>query len=293
MKKHLLLLSALTAISAFASQPNDTITDVRQPQRVLVTQTDNAVSIDIHGSATDSTYRFNYQVPTKGTSLVIESGSKWDFSLTQLFKTQTKSKKPSRHFSNRKFLGGGLNIGFNHFVGAGREADNVAGSSFDADLTILGIKIENHLHSFMLTWSYGWSKYRLDGYNYFHFDGSRVSIGPYPEGVQPGRSVFRLNRHSINLFYRYEPKGSWSVTFGPTLNLHVRPRIYNQYWKDGMLQKEFHKHNIHYNPATVSLLGAVGYNDFHFYVKYNPASVFQKGFGPQFQTLTTGVSLFF
>lgn len=291
MKTSVLFLSALFATTVFATERTDTIADVYQPRQVLITQSDSAINIRVNGSKSNENYLFNYHVSTRGTSLVEEAGSRWDFSLPFMRPQKSKAKKFRR--TNGSITMGGFQMGFNHFVGADGNLGNVVGSSFDADLHLLTSHWHFGNHALLIGWDLGWSKYRLDGHNYFNFDGAHVTVTGYPEGTLPGRSVFRLNRHAFNFHYRYLFARNLHLTFGPTVNVHVRPRIYNTYYKDGQTIKEMHKHNIPYNPVTVSLFGAMTYRNLGLYVKYNPAGVFRKDFGPRFQTLTTGVTLFY
>lgn len=293
MKKSILLLAALVATTTFAAERADTIVDVRQPRQVLITQSDSAVNIRVDGSESNDSYLFNYQVATHGSTLVEEAGARWDFTLPFMKSKKRKNQQSKSRITKEQLNCGGFQLGFNHFVGADGDLKNVVGSSFDADLNLLTINRTWGNNVLKFGWGYGWSKYRLAGHNYFNFDGAHVTVTDYPEGAVPGRSVFRLNRHAFNLHYRYYFARSWSFMVGPTVNVHVRPRIYNTYYKDGQVVKEMHKHNIPYNPVTVSLFGALTYNNLGFYVKYNPASVFRKDFGPQFQSLTTGITLFY
>lgn len=290
MKKSILLFAAaLFATTTFAVERADTLAQVRKPQRVLITQSDTVITIMVNGSETDDNYLFTHQVFSNGNSLVQEAASRWDFTLPFMkSKKKEKSKRQADHVSS-----GGLQMGFNHFVGADGNLGNVVGSSFDADLHLISYHKFFGKHHFRAGWGLGWSKYRLDGHNYFSFDGAHVMVTGYPEGAMPGRSVFRLNRHTFNLHYGYPFAKNMYFLVGPTVNVHVRPRIYNTYYKDGQVVKEMHKHNVPYNPVTVSLFGAVTYNNFGFYVKYNPTNVFRKDFGPQFQSLTTGITLFY
>lgn len=290
MKKFLFLLIALIALPTWATEQADTLLDVRKPNHVLITQSDTAVSIRVKGSEADENYLFTHQIFPSGTSLVEEAGLRWDFSLP-LVGGKVRKHHRSRSYSEVHALG--LLMGFNHFVGSKEGVGNVVGSSFDADLKMLEMAHYWGNNLFEVSWGLGWSKYRLDGHNYFNFDGAHVTLTDYPTDAVPGRSVFRLNRHTFNFHYGRRFSTHWRFRFGPTVNIHVRPRIYNTYYKNGQPIKEMHKHNVPYNPVTVSLFGSVSWKAYGFYVKYNPINVFRKDFGPQFQSLTTGIQLFY
>lgn len=81
----------------------------------------------------------------------------------------------------------------------------------------------------------------------------------------------------------------WLSLWGQHSNVHVRPRIYNTYLRDGHSQRDTYKYNVPYAPIGFSLMGKISYDDFGFFVRYTPTSVFEKDRGPQFKSITVGV----
>ena len=54
-----------------------------------------------------------------------------------------------------------------------------------------------------------------------------------------------------------------------------------------------YKKNIPIRPVTAALYGSLVYDDLGLYVRYQPTSVFTKDFGPQFNSLSMGLTLGF
>lgn len=290
MKRYLLSLLAVFGLSAFAAESNDTLVKVNHPDSVLVTRNDSAVKLQVFGAYNDKTAKYVYTVPTQGTGLVDAAASRWKFPEAPL--TLKKNSGDRKNFS--EVTSGSLLLGFNLTQNGPKGINSdVWGRNIDIELNLLNYTItRNRHHRFSLGCSYGWSKIALDGGLAFQLNNGVTTIGTFAEGQTPIRSVFRLNRHSFPLLYTYQ-KSRMCLTVGPVLNLNVRPRIYNTYLDTkGTEQQYAYKKGIHFTPATVSFYGEIKKDWFGIFVRYTPQSMFEKGYGPDFQTLTVGLSFF-
>lgn len=284
MKKYLLLLAALPFAAAHATAQNDTIADVQSPQRVLITQADSLVNIRINGAKNDNNYRFQYQIPTNGASLVEERGARWNFSLPFSAKQKTRNKKSSSTLS-----AGSLTMGMNYAVGSSPSHWKPI-NAFTIDLTFLTFSHNYDRHTFSVGWGYGWSKYRLSSDETLTNNNGKVSIVKHPDGAPASRSVFRVNRHFFNFLYRYKFAKRWHVFTGVQLNLNHRPRIYNTTYIGNTENFETIKKNIHLNSITTTFLGGLSWRSIGVFANYTPASLFEKGFGPKTQEISVGIS---
>lgn len=290
MKTLFALLFASFGLSAAAHELNDTIVKVNRPDSVLVTRNDSAIMLRIHGAYDDPSAKYTYTFPTQGTTMVDAAAKRWKFPDAP-FKIQSKGLNKKNSYS---ITSGSLLVGFNIPKNAPNAINSdLWGRNIDIETNFLRFSItRNHHHRFSLGWSYGWTKISLDGGLCFHLDNGVTSIGPYAEGQTPIRSVFRLNRHSFPLLYTRQDKGV-NYTFGTVINLNVRPRIYNTYLdSNGQEVQDTYKKGIHFTPATVSFYGEIKVRWFGIFARYTPQSMFEKGFGPKFQTLTVGLSFF-
>ena len=291
MKKQFLTLIALMGSALCVTAQSDTIAHVIAPHQVVLTKSDSTLQLNIVGAKDHPDYRFHYTQPLQSDNAFIERrATSWDFSLIAPFGASKKAKQRKHHrfsFNVRPYF----LVGFNNLVNPEGNMGTIWGSNFDAELGFLSFDYTHGRHELSLRWGYGWTRYRLDGTQMFNFDLERVTIGAYPEGSTPSRSVFRLNRHAFPLVYTYRAGHGWNFSAGAILNVNVRPRIYNTYYVDGKRVQDTYKDNVPYKPVTTALYAAIKKDDIGFFVRYQPTSLFREGYGPQFNTLTMGLGL--
>lgn len=294
MKLFASLLLALFCGTTLHAQTNDTIVYINDVRQVLISQKDSTVSINLHGTATDPNYRFNYQISQHDAALIEAKASKWNFSapLLTLGESSNKKRSSSKHRQTKFYVVVDPAL----LMGMGNVSNHQFSSrwegNWDIDLHLLGARAvfyDHHIFSFNL--GYGWGKYVMDASNYLHVAEGKVNVGPYPEGTYPGRSVARFNRWIYQFRYNYKFYGPWSLWAGVQLNSHIRPRIYNTYHVKEKKVSTTHKSNLHLRSHTFSYLAGLNYHNLGIYVKYTPKSAFEQGFGPQGSMLTLGLSL--
>lgn len=288
MKTFLILSVALTAaLPSAAIERTDTLVHVERPEVVTVTKNDSLIRINVQGNGSNRGYRFDYTMLDRGTALVDQAADNWNFTLP--FAKKKRSMKKGLRGECTALT---TYLGFNRMIDMPAGTSGVFGGNFDAELEFLRCHLISGRNNFSLGWGYGWARYRLSSDRCFNFDGANVSIAGYPDGMQPVRSVFRLNRHVFSFNYLHMFDHKVAVTLGAALNVHVRPRIYNTYLRDGHSQRDTYKYNVPYAPIGFSLMGKISYDDFGFFVRYTPTSVFEKDRGPQFKSITVGVTFF-
>ncbi len=290
MKRYILLLFVGLGLSAAAAELNDTIVKVNNPDSVLLTRNDSTIILRVDGSSNDKSAKFVYTIPTQGTSLVDAAASRWKFPESPL--TLHKESSDKKH--SMELTAGQLLLGFNLAQNGPKGiSSDVWGRNIDVELNLMRFSVtRNRHHCFSLGWSYGWSKIALDGGLAFQLNNGVTTIGTFAENQTPIRSVFRLNRHSFPLLYTYQENGM-GLSVGPVLNLNVRPRIYNTYLNaEGKEQQDADKSGIHFTPATLSFYGEIKIKWIGIFARYTPQSMFEKGLGPNVQTLTVGLSFF-
>ena len=68
----LLLLSAMAGMTANAAMVNDTVVDLKDVHRVIITENDSTSSMEIKGMGADSAYHYTYQRRTGSETLLDE-----------------------------------------------------------------------------------------------------------------------------------------------------------------------------------------------------------------------------
>ena len=193
----------------------------------------------------------------------------------------------------------GWGFGFTGAPGAPKGLDGNMGRSFN-------FCIEDLIAYRFRVWSKGslsvgmgidLKNYRMTGTQRFLLDPSTqvISYGPYPEGSIPGTSKIRTFSTTYNLKYVQQLGRGFRLAVGPEISLVRKPgkkhELYTTY-TDAQGEAKERFRNIRTNRVGLNLVGVVNYkNCLGLYVKYSPTDVLDSGFGPHFQTLTTGIMI--
>lgn len=289
MKRFTTLLLCAASSVLLSAQTTDTIALVKDARHVLITQKDSVIDINIFGTSQDPNYHLRQRISTSGDSFVEAAARKWDFSIPSI---PLGKKKKNRAIEMSVTFPPALQIGLSHPQSSQFPARWE--SNWDIDLQIMSIRLKwdkHPQHLLALNLGYGWGKYVMDTPYYLQHNKGVVSVGDYPTGTQPGRSVARFNRWYYQLGYRYRFDSGIRLWAAVQLNSHIRPRLYNTYYKNENKHEVTHKDNIRLRPLTMSYLAGITQGAWGVYVKYNPKSAFEEGYGPQSSTLTLGLSL--
>ena len=169
---------------------------------------------------------------------------------------------------------------------------NAFNSEFFINIMELGIRPFKG-GMFAIGVDYDLDQYRLDK---DHFWGAEANKGAWIRGVSmsPFKSVkySRLNVHTFSIPVSFEfDAGKCAFRLGavgeynlPAVN---KEKMVN---KEGGITKNKVK-SIPVNEFTYSFFGSISYGGLGVYVKYNPASQFADGIGPNFKCLTLGAVL--
>lgn len=294
MKKNLcMLLLALTGLTATAAESNDTIlADVDNPRRVIVSESDSYLNISIQGRGGNPNYKFNYTRSTENLAASLsmkEQASRWDFSIL------TSSRRKSSHFSGKEIHMGGLYFGFVTGTGApaGVNIDMLSSYEIGTDLLSLSRILANRNHRIRIGFGLDWRNYRMTGRTRFvKTENGDIGTGAYPEGADIKFSRLKIFSLTVPVRYTYYINRKFSVDAAAILCFNTYGSLKTRYKLEGQKHRDFDK-SIHQRPVTVDFQLGANYKGVGLYVKYSPASVIKKDYGPDFKSLSTGVKLFF
>lgn len=124
---------------------------------------------------------------------------------------------------------------------------------------------------------------------------SHVTIEDFPEGSIPESSKLHILSSTFSLKYSQNLGKGFRLSVGPEIALsrarNSKRTITNIYDTPLGHQKERFR-DIRTNKVGFDVVGAITYKNWlGFYAKYSPSDVLADGYGPKFQTLTTGVLL--
>lgn len=291
MKPFIILsLALLTSFSALrAAESNDTIVDVTSADRVILTEGDGNMHLDILGRAGDPSYAFRYsQVKYRDTqTLLTEDTGKWDFDFGGI----TKPKCSTAH--NDVYVGG-LFFGFVTAPDAPEGMDVDMASSYEIGFDIIGVEhyFKNKKHSLSLGLGADWRNYRLKDKTRFVKDGDNIALGDYPEGASVDFSRIKVFSLTVPVRYHWYFAKDFSFDAGAIVNFNTYASVKTRYKLDGYKQKDLSK-KLHQRPVTVDLQTGVAWKNIGIYAKYSPFDVLNDAYGLTFKSFSVGVTLFY
>lgn len=285
MKKIFTLIClAAAAFAAPAAERSDTLATLVRPDSVRVAVTPSSLSVTASGRSHGEPYTYEYTTETDAG----EVNGQWDIELPF---TRSQSDLPGLRrrwaiFSlDECYLGitrsvrapggmrGGWEIGIRNVLGL-RYSPVKGGPDFTLGIG-LGYRSANVSHG-------------------AHLAGDRGVIGlvPTPEGMKASSRI-HLYRVEIPLMLKQNLWSGLALKIGGILNLNTYMKATTKEKTGGVTTKTVYK-GLHQRFATVDMYGALGWDeDFSLYVRYSPARVFDKGFGPEFSQLSFGITIGF
>ena len=279
----IIMLCVLAAVSAVA-QTTDTIADLKQADRVLLTRTDSTFHVNVYGSPGNPDYRYSYSV-FSGNDAVIEAlAMGWDFGFP------VKKNKQKRDY--KCWVGtGGLHFGFVTALAAPQGMQVDMGASYEIGFEALKVNRRWGDDALSVGLGFNWKNFRMTGYERFVTDNGRTLLGTYPTDAEPQYSRIKVFSVNFPVEYTRRLKHDWEIGLAAILNVNTYASAETRYRLDGKSEKDFSK-NIHQNRVTVDLRGSVRWKSVGAYVKYSPCRVLKQDFGPSFSGLSTGLTLF-
>lgn len=314
MKKIYMMAALLAAFSASASMPDiliggsfntsdpvpiDTVLSVANASRVVVTENPSGVKLEIRGTENDSLFQSSYELDYQSNAVVKS---------TQAFEMPYYKWK-QRHQNNIDLLMfNGLHAGFCGTVDSREPVDVAMAKSFELgidELISFRVNTNNRQNFFSVGLGINWRNYRMTGRSRFIPVDGGVGVGAYPDDAE-GR-FSRLKIFSLSFPVTYGFKTRVKMIGRETLNFKIGAILnWNSYgslrtaWREFDVAEssretvktdaeQFSKH-IGHRKFTVDILAAVQIApQTGLYVKYSPMSLLEKGKGPDFQTISTGI----
>lgn len=296
MKYPFILATAmsLAAIAAYGENTADTTAGGANPRlvfyapdSVVVNNGNDALSVEIFDK--DNSYH-SFSRANNNRTVIRESDNSWNFSIPFV------DHKPESHSSNPDFSFevGGIAFGFVNALNAsdGMKVDMAASYEILAD-HILQLRCNwNRSTSMAIGFGIAWRNYRMTGNQCFNQDGSMLSVGPYPEGVNPKFSRIKIFSLTIPLRFYQELGKGFGFYAGPVLNINTHASFKTRYEHDGS-KVDLKSSDIHQRKVTVDLMAGITFKAIGAYVKYSPCSMLVSDFGPEFNHFSAGLSLFY
>lgn len=303
MKRYIIVAAAtlMAAVSSMSAQdkgnfvPCDTVLNLKNAEKVIVTENPDGVNVEIKGLKDDHEFQTSCNIPYDKNS-VIKTHQSYNMPLSLYLNI------------NQDIIGmiQGLHFGFVGAVDGPAAMDTQMGKSFEIGLDNIifyGYRFGSQTHRNMIQVGMGvnWRNYRMTGMNRFDMDGGNVIVTGYPEGTEPKFSRIKVFSLSFPIAYTYYSpvkalaKGRLAFKLAAILNWNSHASMLTGYeLADGTKVRENYD-KIGQRKFTVDLqfgvqlAPAVG-----LYFKYTPMDFFKSSTAsPKFQTISTGITLGF
>ena len=296
MIRKLFLLTALTAcITVQAHELGDTLV-IRDAHKVTIVTNDSLQKIKVMGMEDNEDYVYENSIQLVDSNYVGEQRTTYHDLDALGFPV---SKRDTTRHRRGVVVYGTMHwwLGFN--AGISPDFSFSTFRSLEAAWNILQFEIEPY-HNYRRTmrrYEFGLAlqarNYRFDMPSMLKKDATgSVFFGDFPVGTEDRKSDVYIFSLTVPLQYsqRLGHRSPWRIKLGVLLNFNCYGTLRNSYTM-GDYDYEETLHKIDYRPFTVDLMGIIRYKWLGFYGKYSPMSVFKKGRGPEFRSLSFGLYL--
>lgn len=294
MKKYTFLLAVMTALCVNAQQVvvNDTVVSVDDAKKVVVTEKNGSVRVEIKGTGEDKDYVYSYKTEEKSENR-LRISQDWELRLP-FTKTDTARVKTHK-YSKWALVSGGIYVGFNKAVGDNPDLGVKMGSSVElAWDRVVGLQYRPFRKGprFTVGIGVGWKNYRItDSYNHFSKQDGNVVLAKYDGQVVPKYSRLKVFSLRVPVMVRQKLGDDFAVSAGAVMNINTYSSLKSCYILEDGTKMEASVSGTPVRTVTCDLMGALSWESLGVFVKYTPMSVFKPGRGPEFKSISVGFGL--
>ena len=280
MKKiSLFIITAIMAAATMWGQAADTVTVIKAPSQVIITETSTGTRVKVVGQKDNDDYNYTYTVQHASND-TIHTTSDWELNFP--FK---KGCNKEYHWSvvcSGLYFGAGLGTSY-----------YLVNNSFNWGILNFASLNYNTLHGqqFSIGVGYDNKRFSLKRPNCFVMDEATniVGIESYPEGTVDRSSIISVRTIQFPLQFQQFIGKKFHMTLGGTMNWNVYAKC-NTHYKVNKTHYDVSYRGIKQNKLTFDVYGALSYNRIGIYCRYSPCNVFKNGYGPEIkETWTVGL----
>lgn len=270
------------AMCVFANDPDvtpDTVANIENPVKVIVTDNGSQTSVRVEGTAARPDYRFLYTV-TKDDN---------DTQLPKISIPFTESRV-SNHAKGETTMFMGIYMG----VVAPYNSPEPFRTSIERGISeLIGYRYtpRNSTASFGLGFGFGLLKYIIRRGMTVNVDNDMFYLAPAPESAHKVRSHLSIWRLHVPFYYRQRIHKSFGFKISATLNLNVSAKGKTAY-RIGDDKHTIKVKGLHQRLLTPDFTFAIGnFGAFSAYARWSPVSVFKHQYGPELKSLSFGLNI--
>ena len=286
----MLLNMAITA-TATENMVTDSIYKFSHPDSVLINHDDNSMKIEVFGSEENPDYYYSYERTTASSDNEQIKESDWEFNLPIFAESRRKESKKST-FSIES---GGVGFGFVNAINAPSAMDVKMASSYEIFFDhIIAVRCRpwNNGSSFFMGIGIDWKNYRMTGGARFVKDDNKLILAPYADGSDPSFSRLKIFSLTVPVMFSQDLGKHFTFNAGAVVNFNLHGSMKTKYTFDGE-ERTYSDDHIRQQKVTVDLMAQLNYRAIGCYIKYSPCNILDTYFGPEFNHLSAGMTLFY
>lgn len=270
------VMAALIAISAAAQEKPDTIAKVKDARELTVTRTPDGLKITVQGRADNPDFFYEYTTQYLSDST---SASSWLLNPTAIQTTRKSGPKAA------------FEVGVEFYVGTSiPTGDTPMRASFEIGISrVLNSRVDfGGGFSFNAGAGIGYAQYAVGRGMRFDADRQHLVLVPREEGTSSHSSRLRVLRLHFPLTFTQMLSSKAYITAGAWLNLNTYVPASTDFTIGDVRTKQTFK-DLHQRILTTDIMLAAGARGIGgIYARYSPQSLFRKGWGPDFKSVSVG-----
>ncbi len=271
-----LATTAIIAATATAQEASDTLASIKGAREITVTRSQEGLHAVVEGSADDPAYYYEYT--TKYSDNGTESGT-WTLNLPFLSSgNEYKTKKKAFIMGGEVYAGSSIPTG-----------DTPMSASFEIGLSrVLNGSYRFGTFSVDAGLGFGYVQYAVGGMG-FDSDRQHLVFVPYKENSRDNSSRLRIFRVHVPVTLTCMLTSKVRLTAGAWFNLNFDAWASSFHTMGDIEEKHTFKH-LHQRILTTDAYLCAGYRNIGIYARYCPQSLFRNGWGPDFESVSVGLT---
>lgn len=310
MKKYILTAFAALSTLIVSAQTTvvhtDSITTISNPGDVIISETVKGVSVNVkdkEGKTTVYSYKNTYG---ENSTIITEQEENNDFAFSVPFisdrkKTDKTTDKITGKIKESKCRWNvestGLMFGVNAMLSTpdAMKGYRSAGTEFLWS-NIIGVKYRPFRNGLAFSLGFGiqWSEDRLhNGLRFNRGDDKQSTVlEKFPENSSETSSCLHTFSLLVPFKVKYEFASGWDIGVGVWGNFTTHACEWGNYSLDD-IEYEDSWDSVRRRVFRLNYIANVSYKSIGLYVKYTPKNAISEGYGPQYRSLSAGISIGF
>lgn len=283
---------ALSSLSIAAQTPADTIADITDATRLIITESASEMSVKISTDSAGSDFTELLSRPLDNTTV------------KQRYWTSPLRSSMSGGDSKWDLTFGGPGIGWTNAIGQPDGLGIEMGKSLEISWfnAIAAVYRPTRWVGLSIGVGFDWRNYRISTSQHMFVPGDNgpVTVAPFPEGSTPHGSRLKVFSLGFPILYRQTVPLRWldgnyfTFSLGAVLNINSHGSLLAKWTDANGDEAEMRRNDIGQRKFSIDFMGImkIGWG-INAYIRYSPQSVLKGAGSLQFKPLSVGLLLFY